>query len=175
MTSDTNISLGSTTNNRASALRIDHRHNGTHSSTSKDVEGATPKIRGALALHSKNVTKKVNYDAFCGILGTYIMNKFKNGENIVEVTKNPEVDIITESANDNKPAELIDEKKTLPIGIDIKRNEVKDYVKGLKLLKSNLKKIYSLVYGNSTDRVKTMLKVDNNFEEKSKSFDHFWI
>ena len=35
----------------------------------KDFEGAAPKIGGALALRNKNVTKKVNYDAFSEKLG----------------------------------------------------------------------------------------------------------
>ena len=63
-----------------------------------------------MALRSKNVTNKVNYDAFCERLGTYIMNQFKSGQHIVEITNNPEVDIATEFINDNKPEELIYEE-----------------------------------------------------------------
>ena len=64
-------------------------------STPKDFEGATPKIGGILALRSENMTNKVNYDIFCEKLGIYIMNDFKGGENVVEVTKNQETDIIS--------------------------------------------------------------------------------
>ena len=46
-----------------------------------------PKIGGILALRSENMTNKVNYDIFCEKLGVYIMNEFKGGENVVEVTK----------------------------------------------------------------------------------------
>ena len=47
------------------------------SSTSRDFEGATPKIGGILALRSENITKKVNYDVFCEKLATYVMNELK--------------------------------------------------------------------------------------------------
>ena len=71
-----------------------NNRSGPVSSTPKDFEGATPKIGGILALRSENMTKKVNYDQFCEKLYIFIMNVFKNGDSVVEVTKNPSADII---------------------------------------------------------------------------------
>ena len=82
------------------------RLTGTQSSTSRDFEGATPKIGGILALRSENVTKKVNYDAFCEKLGIYVMNDLKNGDAIVEVTRTPNADIMADFAAFNKPKDL---------------------------------------------------------------------
>ena len=45
----------------------------------------------------------------------------------------------------------------------------------MKLVKSNLKKINNLVYGNCADSVRTMLKTDHEHESKSRSFDHGWF
>ena len=59
--------------------------------------------------------------------------------------------------------------------MEIKKEEIKEYVKDLKLIKSNLKKIYNLVYENCTDSVRTMLKTDDEYEAKSKVFDHRWL
>mmetsp|Transcript_11443 Transcript_11443/g.16184 ORF Transcript_11443/g.16184 Transcript_11443/m.16184 type:complete len:134 (-) Transcript_11443:1703-2104(-) len=42
-------------------------------------------------------------------------------------------------------------------------------------MKSNLKKIYSLVYGNCTDGIHTMLKGDSEYEARSKTFDYEWL
>ena len=39
----------------------------------------------------------------------------------------------------------------------------------------NLKKVFTLVFGNCADRVKTMLKVEKHCLAKSKDFDHLWI
>ena len=70
------------------------RFNHLQSSTPRDFAGATPKIGGISALRSEHMTNKVTYDKFCKKLKVYIMNYFKGGENAVEVTKNPSVDIL---------------------------------------------------------------------------------
>ena len=58
------------------------------------------------------------------------------------------------------------------MNVEIHNEEIKEDVKDLKILKSNLKKLYSLVYGNFTESVQTMLKADREYEEKSKDFDY---
>ena len=50
--------------------------------------------------------KKVNYDKFCEKLHIYIMNKFNNGDAIVEVTKKHSADVIGNFEDKNKPIEL---------------------------------------------------------------------
>ena len=45
-------------------------------------------------------------------------------------------------------------------------------MKDLKLIKSNLKKVYNLVYGNYPDSVQTILKTDEDYEDKSKVFNY---
>ena len=150
------------------------RLTGMQSSTSRDFEGATPKIGGVLALRSENVTKKVNYDAFCEKLGIYVMNELKNGDAIVEVTKTHDADIMADFAAYDKPKDL-DSSITSTVEIEIHKEEIKEYVKDLKQIKSNLKKIYSLIYGNCTESVQTMIKADSEYEVKSKVFDYAWL
>ena len=48
-------------------------------------------------------------------------------------------------------------------------------MKDLKQIKSNLKKVYGVVFGNCTESVQTMIQTDSEFEEKSKKFDHTWL
>ena len=48
-------------------------------------------------------------------------------------------------------------------------------MKNLNIVKSNLKKIYSLIYGNCTEGVQTMLKADSDYEVKSQNFDYEWL
>ena len=83
--------------------------------------------------------------------------------------------IISSFDTNNKPVELSEAEKKSTIDAEIKKEEIKDYVKDLKLIKSNLKKIYNLVYGNCTDSVRTMVKTDDNYESKSLIFDHEWL
>ena len=122
------------------ASRATRPTNIAQATTPKDFQGATPKIGGILALRSENMTNKVNYNSFCEKLKIFIMNEFKGGKNVVEVTQNPSIDIISFFENDNKPEELTEEEKKSTIDREIKKEEIKDYVKDLKLMKSNLKK-----------------------------------
>ena len=103
------------------------------------------------------------------------MNEFKGGENIFEATKNKVTDIIQSFERNSKPVELTDEEKESPIDVEIKKEEIKECAKYLKLFKSNLKKMHNLVCGNCTDSVRTMLKTDEEHESKSRSFDHGWL
>ena len=50
------------------------------------------------------------------------------------------VDIISSFETNNKPVELSEAEKKSTIDVEIKKEEIKDYVKDLKLIKSNLKK-----------------------------------
>ena len=103
------------------------------------------------------------------------MNELTSSEAVLEVTKNHDADVIAIYKRKHKPSELTAEEKKSTVDFEIHKEEIKDYVKELKILKSNLKKIYSLVYRNCTDSVQTMLKADEEYEEKSKDFDHAWL
>ena len=75
----------------------------------------------------------------------------------------------------NKPTELSDDSKTSTVEVDLHKEEIKEYVKEIKIIKSNLKKLYSVIYGNCTESVQTMLKADEEYEVKSIDFDYVWI
>lgn len=126
-------------------------------------------------MRSENMIKKVSYNQFCDKLHVYIMNHFKNGDYIVEITRDPSAKIIEEYMTTHKPIELSEEAKKSTIEVEIKKEEIKEFVKNLNLAKANLKKVFSLVYENSTDGVKTMLKADAEYEVKTKTFDHEWL
>ena len=68
------------------------------------------------------------------------MNEFKGGENVFEVTRNKAINILSSFERDDKPVELTDEEKEFPIDVEIKKEEIKEHTKDLKLIKSNLKK-----------------------------------
>ena len=103
------------------------------------------------------------------------MNEIKGGDNAFEVTRNQEIESILSFERDKKPVELTDEEKEYTIDVEIKKEETKEGTKDLKLLKSNLEKIYNLVYGKCINSVCTMLKTNDEHESKSHSFDHGWL
>ena len=67
-----------------------------------------------------------------------------------------------------KPIKLPDEEKKDEVEIIIWNKYIKEYVKDLKQIKTNLKKIYGIVFGNCTESVQTMICTDSEYEQKSK-------
>ena len=125
------------TNGTQRGTRPSNRTPAAQSSTNRDFEGATPKLGAVLALRSENIHKKVNYDRFLEKLSIYVVNELKNGDSLVQVTKNPNEDTIEIFKKENKPNELSDEDKKSTVDIEIHKEEIKEYVKDLKLLKAN--------------------------------------
>ena len=60
-------------------------------------------------------------------------------------------------------------RKQSEVDKDMRKEKIKECVKDLKTIQRNLKKIYTLVYRNC---VQTVIKVNEEFEEKLKVFDH---
>jgi len=103
------------------------------------------------------------------------MKEYTNGEDVVMITKDLHVDLIEKLETENKPKNLTVEEKKSDVEVDITREEIKVYVRDLKLLKSNVKKMYSLVFGNCTDGVPTLHKAEELYEEKYCAFDCTWL
>ena len=93
---------------------------------------------------------------------------------MVDITKGHNVDVVATFESTQKPT-AINESTASEIDKEILKEEIKEYVKDLKLLKSNLRKAYSIMYGNCTDGVQAMIKADEDHESKSKAFDHQWL
>ena len=63
-------------------------------------------------------------------------------------------------------------RKQSEVDKDMRKEKIKECVKDLKTIQRNLKKIYTLVYRNC---VQTVIKANEEFEEKLKVFDHEWL
>ena len=79
-----------------------------------------------MALRSENVTRKVNYDKFLKKLGIYVVNELKNGDSIIEITKNSKATIIEDYERDHKPKELSDAAKNSTVDVEIHKEEIKE-------------------------------------------------
>ena len=69
----------------------------------------------------------------------------------------------------------MDKEKKSDSDTSFKTEEVKGYVKGLKFVITNMKKLHSIVYGKHIDGVQSLLKAEEEFKEKSREFDAIWI
>ena len=71
------------------------------------------------------MTKRVSYDSFCDKLEIYIINEFKGGENVVEIARNPLVDIVSKFEMNNKSVKLTDDEKQSDIDVEIKKRRLR--------------------------------------------------
>ena len=81
-----------------------------------------------------------------------------NGEDVVVVTKDTNVNPMDVYILENQPEELAGKEQKSGITKNIKKEEVKSYVRDTKILKSNLKNICSLVKGQYTGGVLVVLQ-----------------
>ena len=105
----------------------------------KIYEGDTPKIIVVLGLQNENVDKKVSLTVFCERIGTYIMKEYTNGEDVITVTKDMDLDVIEEFKKEQKSVASTNEEKKSEVDVEIKKEEIKTYVRHLKILESNMK------------------------------------
>ena len=76
----------------------------------------------------------------------------------------------------DRPSELTDKEHKSLVDTNIKQEEVTDYAKELKIVKLNLRKIYTLVFGNCIEGVKfhtyrdTELGKDHSYTTNLKKY-----
>ena len=85
-----------TGNRPRNPTRVPNRYGGTGGPSERDFSGVTPQIGGVSALRSENTNRKVSYEVFLEKLEIYIMNEMKQGEHVVEITKDPKADVVAD-------------------------------------------------------------------------------
>ena len=68
------------------------------------------------------------------------MKEFKNSEHVISITKGSNIHIIEEFKKKHKSSDLMTEEKELDIEVEIKKGEIKIYVKQMKIVNSNFNK-----------------------------------
>ena len=69
---------------------------------------------------------------------THVTSEIKDSDSIIEITKNPNVDAGSEFVKHKKPKDLAS-TVTSVVALEICKEEIKEHVKDLKLINSNLK------------------------------------
>ena len=96
------------------------------------------------------------------------MKELRGGEYVIGITRDATSDIVEVFKKHHEPKELTQKVKKLKINKEIKRDQVKDYVKQHKSVNPNLKTVYSLVYRNSTEGVQTMMKANKEYKQNQR-------
>jgi hypothetical protein len=136
-------------------------------------EGDTPEVGAVLGLKKEKLHKKVTFDVFKEKLETYILRKFKEANDVmcaVRELKCPMQDIDSE-----EPKDLSEEDSNSAVKVMILQQEVKEFLTRKRTIKSNLEKIYGIVWGQCSQSLQTVMKGDTDFKIKSSTTDCVWL
>ena len=155
--------------------RGNNRNNNVHMETEdRNYEGDTPGVGGILALKTEKITKKLTFDAFREKLTTYVNKEFSHATDVVCIVKHLK-DPNGTFDDKNKPTKLSDENQKSPIERMIQDQEIKQFVYKKQTLKNNINKIYAIVWGQCTSGVQSVLKGEEDFEEREEDVDCLWL
>ena len=127
-----------------------------------NYKGYTPEVGYILALCTEKLTKKITFDTFQEKLVTYINKELTYAMYVVYVVKHMK-DTKINFNNKNKPKDLTEEEAKSPMNKMIQDQELKQYVYKKQALKNNLNKSFSIIWGQCTSSVQSVLKGEANF------------
>ena len=142
--------------------------------TSKSFNGEEPNVGAVLGLKIEKIDAKVTYDVFREKMCNYIGRKISDGDLIVCLVRDY-TDPIKEFEADNKPKALTDDEADDPTEKAIHNEMVKLYVKQHALIRSNIKKVYALIWGQCSEPLQTLVRNNDEYKEKEKKKDVVWL
>ena len=101
-------------------------------------------------------------------LGEYVVKNLKQPGDMVSLTKSltlPTIEV---------PADLADDEKSKFL-IKVWEQQVTNYTNRLDLLKSNLRVVYTVIWGQCTEAMQFKLKTVSKFAEKDAACDCVWL
>jgi len=140
----------------------------------KKFIGETPDLDSILTLATEKVEKGVTFDKFQDRLKNHILKTFKNAEDIVCLItdlKDPADSFEAKHA----PMEPTPEEEQSVFKMKIWEMKIKHYIDHEKQLRENIHKHYRLIIGKFTPAVRSTIKREENYNEKSVGFDALWL
>ena len=174
-----------TNNNKTSTERQNNNNNNKkkgnnngvfqgQGSDSNNFEGADPNAGVVLGLRAERIKKKVPFDVFTEKVWDYIVREYKHGRDIKSVfTK---LQLPHEAfKRKHKPKGLSSEEEEDDAEVKMQEQRYKMYILRESQLEDNLSKAYSLVWGQCTNALQSVIKGLNNYNEKSDDYDVIWL
>jgi len=140
----------------------------------KNFEGEIPELGAILSLLSEKVEKGVTFDVFQERLKNHILKSFQKAKDITSLATEL-VDLRIEFEAKHGPTNL----STIKAGnmMNIRKWEIKckNFLNRQEILIKNVHKIYGIVIGQCTPTLRSTLKSDNDYNNKSAVFDAKWL
>ena len=84
-------------------------------------------------------------------------------------------DPTTTFQENNAPIDLTEEQLNIPVKVKMWELCIKNYLSRERKLRGNVHKLYAIVLGKCTQSLRSTLKGDPEYEEKSERFDIIWL
>ena len=169
--SDTVTGHGLRNNNGTRGKRGSHY---VHQSDDKDFLGSEPKVGAVLGLRMERITKKVTMEIFKDKLINYIGREMTRGDDIACIVKDGSDPKPNFDAN-YKPKDLTDEEEKKDLKVKIYLKDYDRYTKLEDEHKDNLKKLYSIIWGQCSDQLQSAIKYVKDFDLKNNAKDIVWL
>ena len=176
---DNTQQTGSSSRNNNRNGRFNTRSNNgrtTYDPALKSFEGAEPEVGGVLCLPSEKVDKRVTFDEFRIKVGQYVDRNYDNPDDVGIVLE--EMDDPTPLYKSTKPTALTENEKKSSEADELKIEygyRLKKWVDRGDRLKVNLSKIFSLIVGQCTDSLRSILENLDDFKARKRNGDIVWL
>ena len=135
-------------------------------------EGDNSEVNGVVGMKIENFHLKVPFKTFKDKMMNYDIYNYKNGGYMKLIFKKIE-DPIKVMESKHKPKSLEDAADQ--IEKDIQRERIKQFVSREYVLRSNMEKLYGLLWGQCSSALQATIKRISEYEDKSDDFDPIWL
>ena len=141
----------------------------------KNFRGSTEDIAATLSLPNERVSSDRGFDHFAEELELYVLKEFTNGRDVVTII----TDLVdpTQAFINNMPAPVFDaaQVQANPMMSMVNEQMAKQFAISINTLKTNITKIYSLVWGQCTPGLQAEIKSEHEYNQRAAVYDTLWL
>ena len=151
------------------------RNNDVHSSTAlRAFWGETTDLDAVLGLYTEKIDRSVNFEEFQDHLKNYVLKNLKRAEDVVGMITNI-FDPVSDFETKNAPEDPSVEDQASMLKMKLWELKAKKYLEKDEMLQQNVNKLYAIIIGQCSPALKSALKADGAYTQKSNDFDALWL
>ena len=135
-------------------------------------EGDNSEVNGVVGMKIEKFHLKVTFETFKDKVMNYVISNYKNGGDMKPIFKKLQ-DPIKVMESKHRPKSLEDSADQ--IERDIQRERIKKFVSRDYVLRSNMEKLYGLLWGQCSSALQATIKGINEYEDTSDDFVPIWL
>ena len=138
-------------------------------------KGSTPEIGATLSLPNERVPTDKGFEFFQDELETYILKDLKNPTDVVTLV----TDLVDPTQNflNNMPKPAFDTTQAAadPMKKAVNDQMAKQFAQRIDALRTNIAKVYGLVWGQCTTGLQAEIKSEDDYNTKASAYNTLWL